>query len=157
MNQQVMQTGFDYSTLPTEKAEAAKAAADRIAPWEQIEGIASGHDVQLGVDHVVGQAAPVEGRRQRARLVECLHVGQQHSGQRLRLGQGLAAGPHRAHRHLPGRDHRGLVGLGVGSMAHAVGGHRLRHLVQVSLEGVEVDEQGRRLDLAEGHPDPGGW
>ena len=55
-----------------------------------------------------------------------------------------------------GRDVRRFVALGVAAVANSVLLYELRHLRDVSLERVEVEEQARRVDLFDGHADAGG-
>jgi hypothetical protein len=68
----------------------------------------------------------------------------------------LAAYPNGAQGHLLQRDHRALVGLGVGAQTYAgiVGG--VRHSLQVPVQGIEIEKQGRRIDGFRRHTDFGG-
>ena len=90
-------------------------------------------------------------------LVAHQHVGHPCPHQRLRLAHLLTAHSHRAEGRLPARDHRALVGLGVRANPHSGGGDVLRHRREIALEGVEIDEQSRRIDVGERHCDFSRW
>ena len=68
----------------------------------------------------------------------------------------LAAHADRAERDLPRGDVGRLVGLGVRPQAHAGVAREVGHALQIALEGVEIDEEGRRVDLGQRHADGGG-
>ncbi len=77
--------------------------------------------------------------------------------QDLGLGDLLAAHADRAPRDLLGRNDRRFVGLGVRAQPNAEPAHRCSHRVEIALEGVEVDDQRRCVDLGKRRADLGGW
>ena len=72
--------------------------------------------------------------------------------QRLGFRDLLAAHAHRAGGNLALCDLRAFVGLGVGPHAHPAG-DGLRQRIEVALERVELEDQGRRVDLLDALPD----
>ena len=60
-----------------------------------------------------------------------------------------------AARHLQPGDHRRLMGLGMGAQLRPGGRQQLRHVVQIGLEGIEVDQQGGGIDLVLAHAGAG--
>ena len=129
----------------------AAAAASPISA--AFAGVVHAHpDLRLARErHEASDLAPAHD------LVAHQHVGHPGLHQRLRLAHLLAAHPHRAEGHLPARDDRALVGLGVRANPHPGGRDVVRHRVEVALEGVEIDEQGGRVDVGEPHPDFSRW
>ena len=101
-------------------------------------------------------------RRQPVELGRARHlVGDQHVAdaalhQHLGFRHLLAAHADRAEFHLPGRDDGRLVRLGMRTQPHAGLADEVRHAPQVALEGVEIDDQRRRVDVGERHADGGG-
>ena len=67
-------------------------------------------------------------------------------GQRLGLGQLGAADPDGTRGELPAGDLDGLVGLGVRPKTDATLGRELRHRRNVRLEGIEIENERRRVD-----------
>ena len=59
-------------------------------------------------------------------------------------------------RDLLARDDRALVGLGVRPQPHAGRARERRHLLEVALERVEIDDERGRVDVVEPAPDLGG-
>src|SRR5579863_9021675 len=74
---------------------------------------------------------------------------------RLGFADLLAAHADRAQLHLLERDHGTFVCLGVRAQSHRAAG-ALRQPLEIALEGVEIDDQRRRVDLVERHADLGG-
>ena len=73
----------------------------------------------------------------------------------LGLAQSLAADADGTSGDLVTRDDGALVGLGVGTQPHRSALQRFDHPVEVPLVGVEVNQEGRSLDLLDGDRDPG--
>ena len=124
-----------------------------LADLRRVAGVVDTHpDLGLaGKRHQMLDLAPAHD------LVAHQHVGHAGLHQRLRLAHLLAAHPHRAEVHLQARDHRALVGLGVRANPHSGGGDVFRHRREIALEGVEIDEQSRRIDVGERHCDFSRW
>lgn len=80
------------------------------------------------------------------RLVRDQHVGDAALNHRFGFAHFLAAHADRAGRDLPLGDLRALVRLGVGAHAHPVG-YRVVQGLEVLLEGVEIEDQRRGIDL----------
>jgi hypothetical protein len=57
---------------------------------------------------------------------------------------------------LPQRDRRRFMGLGMGPQPDAGGTRQAGHLREIALEGIEVDDQRRRVDLIDRSADIGG-
>ncbi len=93
----------------------------------------------------------------RDHLVGDQHVADAGAHQRLGLADLLAAdAAGAAPLDLQDRDVGRLVGLGVRPVAQAVRLHEAAELVDVALEGVEVDQQAGGVHLLDRHPDGGG-
>jgi hypothetical protein len=86
-------------------------------------------------------------------LVADEHVAHAAGDQHLGLADLLHALADRAMRDLLQRDRRRFVRLGMRAHAHTRLFRELRHLGEVALEGVEVDDEGRRVDLVDGRAD----
>ncbi len=89
-------------------------------------------------------------------LVADQHVGDAALHHRLGLADLLAAHADRTERHLAARDDRRFMRLGMRPQADA---HLLRAVGQprqIALEGIEIEQQSRGLDLGEAHADFGG-
>ena len=87
-------------------------------------------------------------------LVGDQHVADAACDDRLGFGDLLTAhADSAAEVHLDARDVGGLVGLGVCAMTHAHFPGEIAHPLHVALEGVEIDDQRRRLDVLQPHPD----
>ncbi len=82
-------------------------------------------------------------------LVADEHVGDAALDQDFGLGDLLDALADRAMGDLAQRDLRALVGLGVGPQPDAMSLRIGRHGDEVALEGVEIEDEGRRVDLGE--------
>ena len=89
-------------------------------------------------------------------LVRDQHVRDAASHQSFRLADLLHALPDGAGRDLPLRDGDASVGLRVRPQCDAGRRHIGRHAGDVAVEGVEIDHEGRRVDLVERGPDLGG-
>ena len=74
-------------------------------------------------------------------------VGHAGPGEDFRFRHFLHALADRAARHLQMGNHRGFVRLGVGAELRPGGGKQRFHVVQIGLERVEVEDQGRGVDL----------
>ena len=89
-------------------------------------------------------------------LVAHQHVLHAAAHQRLGLADLLHALPDRALRDLPERNGCALMRLGVRSHADAGRPRELRHLGDVAVERIEVDDERRRFDVVDGSTDLGG-
>ena len=74
------------------------------------------------------------------------HAAEDH---RLGLAQCLAADSHGPSGDLVIRDDRALVRLGMGTEPYRVAFERIHHPVEVPLVSIEVDHEGRRLDVGD--------
>ena len=88
-------------------------------------------------------------------LVAHQDVGNAAPGQRLGLRHLLHALADRAARHLQLRDHRRLVRLGVRPQLRPGRRQQFRHVVEIGLERVEVDQQRGRIDFVLAHAGSG--
>ena len=88
-------------------------------------------------------------------LVGDEHVPDAALDHRLGLADLLNAHADRAERDLLQGDDRAFVGLGVRPHPDTAAGDPLRQAAQIALEGVEIDDQRRGVDLVEGHADLG--
>jgi len=75
---------------------------------------------------------------------------------RLGLADLLAADADGAELDLFQSDDRAFMGLGVRPHSDAAARDPFRQAAQIALERVEIDDQGRGVDLVEGHADFGG-
>jgi hypothetical protein len=82
-------------------------------------------------------------------LVADENVADAAPGQDLRFGHLLHALADGAARHLEAGDDWRLVGLRVRSKLDASLARERRHVVEIALKGVEVDEKGGRVDLVD--------
>jgi hypothetical protein len=73
----------------------------------------------------------------------------------LSLADLLAADTDRSGGDLHARDLGALVGLCVRAQCHTGRARGVRHSLQVALQGVQVNEQGRRIHLQDGHANDG--
>ena len=89
-------------------------------------------------------------------LVADQDVGDAAPGQHLRLPHLLHALADRAGGNLAVRDDRRFVRLGVRPQLRAGRGEQRAHMREVVLEGVEVEQQRRRVDLVFAHAGLGG-
>ena len=114
---------------------------------------------------IVGAHADPGGLRQRRQppqflpaddLVGDEHVPDPAIDHRLGLADLLHAHADRAQLDLLQRDDRAFVGLGVRARLDRAAGDALRQAAQIALERVEIDDQGRGVDLVERHADLGG-
>ncbi len=88
-------------------------------------------------------------------LVAHQDVGNAAPGQRLGLRHLLHALADRAARHLQPGDHRRLVGLGMRPQLRPGRRKQFRHVVEIGLERIEVDQQCGRIDLVLAHAGSG--
>ena len=119
------------------------------------------------VRHVAGvidahrhPGVPRQGRQARQlapadHLVADQHVAHAALDHDLRLADLLAAHADRAVGYLVEGDHRRLVGLGVGPEANRGAAQAIGHARQVALVGRQIDDQRRRIDLADRRADLG--
>ena len=108
----------------------------------------------VGAHRDLGDARQRREPRQLRRahhLVAHQNVGDAAPGQRLGLGHLLHALADRAARHLQLRDHRRFVGLGMRPQLRPGRRQQFRHVVEVGLERVEIDQQRGRIDLVLAH------
>ena len=114
---------------------------------------------------MIGEHAHARALRERREAREFLraddlvadhHVGHAAVHQRLGLRHLLAAHADRAALHLDQRDLRALVALRMGPDANVAAGERAIQGVEVVLEGVEIEQQGGRVDFVERHAGAGG-
>ena len=114
----------------------------------------------LHVAGIVGADGDLGLLRQRGEAPEFGHadhfVGNQHIGHAaLDHGLGfadlLAADADRAESDLAQRDLRAFVALGMRPQHDPAAGDRFPELLQIVLEGVEVEDQRRCIDLSQGH------
>ena len=89
-------------------------------------------------------------------LVRDEHVPDPALDHRLGLADLLHAHADGAERDLLQGDDRAFVGLGMRPRPDPGAGDTLGQAAQIALEGVEIDDEGRGVDLVEGHADLGG-
>jgi hypothetical protein len=89
-------------------------------------------------------------------LVGDQHVRDTAIDQHFGLRHLLAALAHGTARGLRKGHVRALVGLGMGAQAHAGGLRIRRHGIEIALEGIQVDDQRRRVDSRHRIAGPGG-
>ena len=89
-------------------------------------------------------------------LVAHENIGYPGLHQRLRFAHLLAARPHGPQRHLPSHDRRALVGFRMRAELDTRGCDAAGHGVEIALESVHLDEEGRRVDVGERHAGLGG-
>ncbi len=90
-------------------------------------------------------------------LVADQHVADAAMHQHLCFRHLLTALAHCAETDLGQRHVHRLVGLRVGAQANARRIGQVLHLPQIAFERVEIDQQGRRINVGECIPDSGGW
>ena len=90
-----------------------------------------------------------------ADLVRDQDVGDASGDQDLRLGDLLHALPDRAVRDLMPCDIGAFMRLRMRPQPHPVFLHMRRHRREIALECVEIEDEGRRIDLGEALPDLG--
>src|SRR5207237_9107562 len=88
-------------------------------------------------------------------LVADEHIVDAAVDERFGLRHLLAARAHGAQRELALGDLRALVRLRMRPHAHLLTLHRVGQRAQVALEGVELDEERRRIDVLDALPDAG--
>jgi hypothetical protein len=104
----------------------------------------------------LGQAGQARQLGRADHLVADQHVADATVDKDLGLAHLLAAHADRTGGHLAARDLDALVRLAVGAQREARAGHRAVNGLQVGFEGIEVEQQGRRIDLGDRVADAGG-
>ena len=148
--------------VDTRHAAAALADVDLHQHRQAAAGRRRGH-AQVGhllrMVHAHAQAAvPGQLRQQRrlggpAGLVADVDVGDASLQEGQRLAHLLAADAHRPTLQLRQRDGRCLVRLGMRAQGHAGGVGRGLHGIEIALEHVQVQHQGRGVDGGQGITD----
>ena len=111
-----------------------------------------GQNADLGLAHKSGEARKFLLSHD---LVRHEHVGDTARDQRLGLAHLLAAHADRPRGDLRPGDLGALVALRVRAQAHAAALHRVRHALEVALEGIQIENERGRVDFVEGDPDGG--
>jgi hypothetical protein len=79
-------------------------------------------------------------------------VGQPRVGHHLGLAELLTGDPHRARLHLPDRELGDLVALDVRPKRDLAISTEPRHRLDVRSHPVEIDDEGRGIDVVQGRP-----
>ncbi len=114
------------------------------------------------VIHTDADARLSRQRRQTRQLARAHHlIAHQHIGhacvdQSFGLGNLLTANANRAGGHLTQGNDGGLVRLRMRTQPHTRAAEARRQARHVALERIEINQQGRRLDIREAHTRPGG-
>ena len=137
------------STSTGSRTPASAAAASIAATC----AASSAHTATLAMRAQRGEPRQLRGTHH---LVAHQDVRDAAPGEDLGFRHLLHALADRAARHLQFGDHRRLVRLGVRPQLRPGRRQQLRHVVEVGLERVEIDQQRGRIDLVLAHAGTGG-
>ena len=136
------------STNTGRRTPASAAAASIAATW----AASSAHTATLADARQRGETCELRGTHH---LVAHQDVGNAAPGERLGLRHLLHALPDRATRHLQPGDYRRLVRLGMRPQLRPGRRKQFRHVVEVRLECIEIDQQRGRIDFVLAHAGSG--